>query len=409
MKTIYASTFDRGAYTQYLAGQLAVFREMERLCDARRGEEPLRVVYDEALLRTAALERDLCAWCGGDQAAAGRAEASAASGGSPQTARYLDRLRADAGDAWMLTCHHFLQYNAVLSGGQFLGTKVSERAASDGIQGGSDFYAFGPSCQPTHARVQRYLDDFDSLPITQDLRERMLPCMQDVYAILLGTFDEAYAVAPVAGMSYEESKHGADAGTTSAKKKKGPPPPPLEPAPRSFTLKEMSAFGGQVAGEVLLTSVLGRVYDVSPARDLFGPGGPYAMFAGRDGTYNLAVMSLKKPTLDKFEYDLDDEDRECLSDWIAYFDNRYGQPVGSLSDRQHAVALKDLPKATRIPFADMDDDDEEDSSGAATQPPAAATPAAGHAGAGPAAGPSGLASGAAAAAAAAPAAPRSRL
>ena len=33
-------------------------------------------------------------------------------------------------DVWGLVCHHFLQYNAVLSGGQFLGGIVADRAKS---------------------------------------------------------------------------------------------------------------------------------------------------------------------------------------------------------------------------------------------------------------------------------------
>eukprot|EP00415_Alexandrium_ostenfeldii_P002179 UN2179 len=81
------------------------------------------------------------------------------------------------------------------------------------------------------------------------------------------------------------------------------------------------------------------------------------MFAGHDGTYNLAVMSLKKQTLDKFEYELDDDDKECLADWLAYFDNRYSRPIGTLSGKRHAVSLGDLPRAKKIPFSDVEDDD----------------------------------------------------
>ena len=40
--------------------------------------------------------------------------------------------------------------------------------------------------------------------------------------------------------------------------------------------------------------------DVSSGKESFGPGGPYAAFAGHDATYNLAVMTLKKQTVDTF-------------------------------------------------------------------------------------------------------------
>lgn len=83
------------------------------------------------------------------------------------------------------------------------------------------------------------------------------------------------------------------------------------------------------------------------------------------------------------EYVLEQDDKECLADWIlgihlfffpcfrrwinhhrsqqiggfwvvdppriAYFDNHYGKPLGTL-DKQHCIALKDLPRATKIPF-----------------------------------------------------------
>lgn len=39
---------------------------------------------------------------------------------------------------------------------------------------------------------------------------------------------------------------------------------------------------------------------MSSGKESFGPGGPYAAFAGHDATYNLAVMTLKKQTVDTF-------------------------------------------------------------------------------------------------------------
>jgi len=370
MKTIYAKNFDRRAYVHHLAGQYLIFSELERVCERHKGAAPLKSVYDEALLRTAALDRDLRFWCGGDAAAV----KSALEGGAaaPQVSRYLKRLAADAGDAWMVLCHHFLQYNAVLSGGQFLGGMVAARAQNEGLSGsgGAEFYEFAASCQPTHARVQRYIDDMDSLDISEAQKEKMLACMQEVYAALLGMFDEAYALAPIQGVSYQESKSsGASGAGAQKKKKKGPPPPPMEPGPRTFTLEQLAACGAD--SKQLLTAVLGRVYDVTVGREFFGPDGPYAMFSGNDGTYNLAVMSLKKPTLNKFEYELDSEDKECLADWLAYFDNRYGQPLGML-DKKHSVSLQDLPRATKIPFSGVDDDDDEEPAPAAA--PAAAQP-----------------------------------
>lgn len=357
MKTIYARNFDRNAYSQYLLGQYFVFRELERLCAAqRRGEVPLAAVEDEALWRTKALELDLLFWHGpGWQAA----EPSAA------TCSYLERLRADASDPWMLLCHHFLQYNAVLSGGQFLGSQVSTRAQTEEARSdsaalsGACFYDFPDSCMPTHARVQRYIDDMDQLQISESVRGRMLTCMREVYARILAQFDEAFAIAPIEGVAYKSTGSNADAKGKEV-------PLPMEPGEQSFTLAELKEHHANQKARPTLTAVLGRVYDVTWAKDLFGPKAPYEMFTGHDGTYNLAVMSLKAKTLDKFEYELDDEEKECIADWLAYFDNKYGQPIGVLADRKHAVSLQDIPRAKKIPFEGIDDDDEDEDE----QPPA---------------------------------------
>lgn len=377
MKSIYAKTFDRQAYSHYIAGQFLIFRELERLCIARCSEAPLRPVYDESLHRATGLERDLILW-------GGNVWEDLIASPSPATAQYLERLLADSSDCWLLLCHHFLQYNAVLSGGQFLGDKVASRAQEEGWSSagasGAEFYQFPASCVPTHARVQRYIDDMDTLPISAELRARMLECMREVYGLILAMFDEAYAMAPVQGISYSASKardgSTEEGGSTSKKTKNEPPPPPMAPGDLAFTFAELRRHNGSAEGLPLLTSVLGRVYDVSGARDLFGPKGPYGMFAGHDGTYNLAVMTLKKGTLDKFFFELEDEEQACLADWIAYFDNRYGRPLGSLKDKRHHVRLKDLPRATKIPFSDMDDDDDDDENqnaggvqASATQPP----------------------------------------
>lgn len=337
MKSIYAQTFDREAYIQYLVGQYLIFDELERLAQDNATKAPLASVFDVDLHRSTALEKDLLFWCGKDW----RKRLTTP---SQQVSRYLERLRMDSANVWLLLSHHFLQYNAMLSGGQFLGDMVSSRAAKEHagqpLGAGAAVYSFPSSCQPTHARVQRYLDTFDSLTIPNDVREQMLNCMRDVYRLLLDLFSEAYAIAPVEGVPYAQGK-----ATRAAV-----PPPPLEPLKKTFTLKQLQKSNS------ILTSLLGRVYDCAAGKEFFGPGGPYEMFAGHDGTYNLAVMSLKKKTLDKFKYTLDAEDKETLADWIAYFDHKYGAPIGTLIGVQHPISLNDIPRAKKIPFSETNAD-----------------------------------------------------
>lgn len=108
----------------------------------------------------------------------------------------------------------------------------------------------------------------------------------------------------------------------------------------SYTLQELHGFGPSSSGRIML-GILGNVYDVSIGREFFGPTGPYRIYAGHDATYALASMSLKQSDLDVFEYALDEDDRQTLADWIAYFKVKYGA-VGGLAVT-HPIGLSELP------------------------------------------------------------------
>jgi membrane-associated progesterone receptor component len=91
--------------------------------------------------------------------------------------------------------------------------------------------------------------------------------------------------------------------------------------------------------------VRGRVFDVTPGRNFYGPGGPYENFAGRDASRGLAFGSFDEDMLtkdlqgplDKLE-DLDDEQKEALKGWEERFLEKY-LVVGKL------VAVGDEKKA----------------------------------------------------------------
>lgn len=336
MKSIYDKTFNKEAYIQYLVGQYLTFSQLEFLCLFKRKEAPLNAIFDEDLHRAPSLVRDLEFW-------AGQGWKSLCDKPSEITKRYLAELEVDANDPWMLLCHHFLQYNASLSGGQFLGKCVAERAIAEfGTSNGAiNFYSFPAACQPTHGRVQQYIDAMDKLDISSELRNKMLACMSRVYGLLLAMFDEAHSLAP---SSKDSQSSGSGAAKESADKV---PPPPLSPGDKMFSIESLRTYAN--VGGPLYTSLLGRVYDVSKGSEFFGPQGPYGMFAYHDGTYNLAIMTLKKTSLDRFKYELDEEDKQTLADWIAYFDHKYGAPVGQLEEK-HCISLSDLPRALKIPF-----------------------------------------------------------
>jgi len=94
--------------------------------------------------------------------------------------------------------------------------------------------------------------------------------------------------------------------------------------------------------------VRGRVFDVSSGRNFYGPGGPYANFAGRDASRGLACGSFEadmltedlEGPLDKLD-DLSEDQLEALRGWEERFLDKY-LVVGKLV----AVGDEDKPKTS---------------------------------------------------------------
>ncbi|KAH7139035.1 cytochrome b5-like heme/steroid binding domain-containing protein [Dendryphion nanum] len=115
------------------------------------------------------------------------------------------------------------------------------------------------------------------------------------------------------------------------------PPPTVF---RTFTPPELFPYNGLNDMPVYL-AVRGRVFDVTAGRNFYGPGGPYANFAGRDASRGLASGSFDEDMLTKdldgpldTLSDLDEEQLEALRGWEERFSEKYlvvGKlvPVGS--------------------------------------------------------------------------------
>lgn len=112
-------------------------------------------------------------------------------------------------------------------------------------------------------------------------------------------------------------------------------PPPVLPkeAPavvfRTFTPRDLLPFNGEDGRPVYL-AVRGRVFDVSRGRNFYGPGGPYANFAGRDASRGLALGSFDEVVLtkdldgplDRLD-DLGADEMEALQGWEEKFLEKY--------------------------------------------------------------------------------------
>jgi membrane-associated progesterone receptor component len=114
-----------------------------------------------------------------------------------------------------------------------------------------------------------------------------------------------------------------------------PTPPPSLPkeAPatvfRTFTPRTLLPYNGENNMPVYL-AVKGKVFDVTTGKNFYGPGGPYANFAGRDASRGLASGSFDEDMLtkdldgplDKLE-GLTRDEIEALQGWEERFDSKY--------------------------------------------------------------------------------------
>ncbi|VAH16981.1 unnamed protein product [Triticum turgidum subsp. durum] len=127
-----------------------------------------------------------------------------------------------------------------------------------------------------------------------------------------------------------------------------PPPPPrrrqevadeaLPPAPEpvqvgEITADELRQYDGSDPEKPLLMAIKGQIYDVSQssasARMFYGPGGPYALFAGKDASRALAKMSFEPQDLTGDVSGLGPFELSALQDWEYKFTSKYVK-VGSI-------------------------------------------------------------------------------
>uniref|UniRef100_A0ACD5TNU3 Uncharacterized protein n=1 Tax=Avena sativa TaxID=4498 RepID=A0ACD5TNU3_AVESA len=76
-------------------------------------------------------------------------------------------------------------------------------------------------------------------------------------------------------------------------------------------------------------AIKGQIYDVSQSRMFYGPGGPYALFAGKDASRALAKMSFEPEDLTGDISGLGPFELSALQDWEYKFVSKYVK-VGSI-------------------------------------------------------------------------------
>jgi len=91
-----------------------------------------------------------------------------------------------------------------------------------------------------------------------------------------------------------------------------------------ISLADLAKANG-VDGAPIWVAIKDQVFDVSSKPDMYGPGGGYHVFAGRDGSKGLGIGSLKVEDAVPDEGKLGPAEQKVLDDWLVFFQKRYNQ------------------------------------------------------------------------------------
>ncbi|XP_028806467.1 membrane steroid-binding protein 1-like [Neltuma alba] len=137
-----------------------------------------------------------------------------------------------------------------------------------------------------------------------------------------------------------------------------PLPPPVQVG--EISEEELKVYDGSDPKKPLLMAIKGQIYDVSQSRMFYGPGGPYALFAGKDASRALAKMSFDEKDLTGDISGLGSYELGALQDWEYKFMSKYvkvgtvkrpvpvteaetnGEPSGSTTGDGAEVAAKPI-------------------------------------------------------------------
>ncbi|KAG0302006.1 hypothetical protein BGZ98_007872 [Dissophora globulifera] len=92
---------------------------------------------------------------------------------------------------------------------------------------------------------------------------------------------------------------------------------------KTFTPAELAQHDGSTPGESIYVAIKGTIFDVSTKATMYGPGGGYHCFAGKDASKALGMSSLKPEDCIADYSGLDEKEMKTLDDWVVFFEKRY--------------------------------------------------------------------------------------
>ncbi|KAG8072725.1 hypothetical protein GUJ93_ZPchr0006g46148 [Zizania palustris] len=90
-----------------------------------------------------------------------------------------------------------------------------------------------------------------------------------------------------------------------------------------LTAAQLRAYDGSDSSKPIYVSIRGKVYDVTSGRGFYGPGGDYAIFAGREASRALGKMSKDDADVSGDLSGLSDKELGVLADWETKFQAKY--------------------------------------------------------------------------------------
>jgi membrane-associated progesterone receptor component len=114
--------------------------------------------------------------------------------------------------------------------------------------------------------------------------------------------------------------------------------------------EELRAYNGSKDGigspnAPILLAADGLVFNVSPARNLYGPGAEYAIMAGRDASRFLARNTVELAAADAAGAPLSLAEKASLGAWAFSLRRKY-DVVGRLASVEEAVAMREAAQRT---------------------------------------------------------------
>ncbi|KAM5274293.1 neuferricin [Ctenodactylus gundi] len=116
---------------------------------------------------------------------------------------------------------------------------------------------------------------------------------------------------------------------------------------RLLTPEELARYRGGPGDPGLYLALLGRVYDVSPGRRHYEPGGHYSGFAGRDASRAFVTGDYSETGLVDDVADLSSPEMLTLQNWLSFYEKNY-MFVGRVIGRYYGEDGLPTPELTQV-------------------------------------------------------------